>query len=303
MNFYAFHIGDYAVHTRHLSLMEDLAYRRLLDWYYIHERAIPAETQSVARLIGMREHVAEIDAVLSEFFTPNEAGEWTHSRCDAEIAKARAHAERARNNGKKGGRPSEKPGAEPGPAPAPKPRPKGGTQSVTAGGPEESDSKAPNPIPIPNKKNPLTPKGVVGGAFARFWAAWPSSKRKVNQHGCWTRWRTQNLDALADAILAHVEAMKRSEDWLKDGGQFIPLPITYLNQRRWEAPTDQQAAAATAAANWRDSGAGIIAKGIELGVGPWSEQLQMEGKAPDFLAYRAKVERAVKAREAEGLPA
>ncbi len=32
-----FDIGDYHSHTLHLSEIEDLTYRRLLDWYYLHE--------------------------------------------------------------------------------------------------------------------------------------------------------------------------------------------------------------------------------------------------------------------------
>jgi len=35
MHYYQFNIGDYASHTRHLSDLEDLAYRRLLDAYYL----------------------------------------------------------------------------------------------------------------------------------------------------------------------------------------------------------------------------------------------------------------------------
>ena len=31
MNYYNFHIGDYARRTRHLTVLEDLFYRRLLD--------------------------------------------------------------------------------------------------------------------------------------------------------------------------------------------------------------------------------------------------------------------------------
>ena len=34
--------------------------------------------------------------------------------------------------------------------------------------------------------------------------------------------------------MAALEAQKKSEDWLKDKGQFIPYPTTWLNQGRWE---------------------------------------------------------------------
>jgi hypothetical protein len=35
-------------------------------------------------------------------------------------------------------------------------------------------------------------------------------------------------------ILADVEAKKRTQDWKKDGGKYIPYPATYLNGKRWE---------------------------------------------------------------------
>ncbi len=86
MNFFPFHLGDYAAHTAHLELLEDLAYRRMLDLYYLREGPLPADEQEVARLIRMRPHVDAVRAVLSEFFRLDEAG-WRHARCDAEIAR------------------------------------------------------------------------------------------------------------------------------------------------------------------------------------------------------------------------
>lgn len=31
-----------------------------------------------------------------------------------------------------------------------------------------------------------------------------------------------------------MERWKRSADWQRDGGRFIPYPATFLSQRRWE---------------------------------------------------------------------
>jgi hypothetical protein len=69
------------------------------------------------------------------------------------------------------------------------------------------------------------------GAFLRFWGSWPKNERKVSQGKCWAVWLKADFDLQAEAILAHVEALKKSADWKKG---FVPLPITYLNQRRWE---------------------------------------------------------------------
>lgn len=99
MNYYPFHVGDYAAHTAHLDLLEDLAYRRMLDLYYLRECALPHDPAEVARLIRMRGNVAEVTAVLREFFTEVEGG-WVNGRCDEEILrmqdkqmKAKASAE------------------------------------------------------------------------------------------------------------------------------------------------------------------------------------------------------------------
>jgi uncharacterized protein YdaU (DUF1376 family) len=68
MHYYQFNIGDYHTHTDHLSEMEDLAYRRMLDWCYLHEKPLPEDVAEVARLIRMRSHSDSIANVLREFF-------------------------------------------------------------------------------------------------------------------------------------------------------------------------------------------------------------------------------------------
>lgn len=72
------------------------------------------------------------------------------------------------------------------------------------------------------------------GAFERFWTAWPKHERKQAKGKCSSLWRQKGFDQQAVAILAHVEALKRSADWLKEEGRYIPAPLVYLNQRRWE---------------------------------------------------------------------
>ena len=86
MHYFQFNIGDYASHTRHLNLLEDLAYRRLLDIYYLQERPLNTGIASVARQINMRDHEIEVKAVLEEFFELTEEG-WINRRADQEIAK------------------------------------------------------------------------------------------------------------------------------------------------------------------------------------------------------------------------
>ena len=86
MYYYQFNIGDYQSHTAHLSETEDLIYRRLLDWYYLHEIPIPLDAEQTARQIRMRSHCDSIADVLQEYFVCTENG-WIHNRADKEIAK------------------------------------------------------------------------------------------------------------------------------------------------------------------------------------------------------------------------
>jgi len=94
MNYYSFHIGDYAAHTRRLSLLEDLAYRRLLDEYYLQEEPLTGEADLIARQIGMAEYVDEVDYVLTCFFESTPHG-YINKRCDEEIEKYHAKHEQA----------------------------------------------------------------------------------------------------------------------------------------------------------------------------------------------------------------
>jgi uncharacterized protein YdaU (DUF1376 family) len=88
MHFYQFHIGDYKSHTHHLSLIEDLAFRRLLDHYYLHE--YPILQRDIARQIGMREHEQEVLTVLNEFFVSTDKG-FVNPRADSQIKTFREH--------------------------------------------------------------------------------------------------------------------------------------------------------------------------------------------------------------------
>ena len=83
MHYFPFHIGDYKSHTHHLNMIEDLAYRRLLDHYYLHE--VPIKQRDIARQIGMRDNEQEVLSVLDEFFVSTDEG-FINPRADKIIA-------------------------------------------------------------------------------------------------------------------------------------------------------------------------------------------------------------------------
>lgn len=97
MHYYQFHIGDYKSHTSHLSIIEDIAYRRLLDFYYLHEK--PIRQHDIARQVGMREYEQEVLSVLDEFFLSTTDG-FVSPRANKEIEHYHLKIEQASKAGK-----------------------------------------------------------------------------------------------------------------------------------------------------------------------------------------------------------
>jgi uncharacterized protein YdaU (DUF1376 family) len=101
---YKFHIGEYISRTTHLADAEDLAYRRLLDWYYISEKPLPLDLAAVVRRVRLDEDV--VTPVLTEFFERTDAG-YINARADKEIARYNARVKANSLSGKLGGRPKK----------------------------------------------------------------------------------------------------------------------------------------------------------------------------------------------------
>ena len=106
MHYYQFNIGDYKAHTSYLSPIEDLAYRRLLDEIYLHEKPLTNDLGLLSKIIGLPENKAEVETVLKMFFSDTEKG-WSNNRAMKEIKLYKSKAKAARENGKKGGRPKK----------------------------------------------------------------------------------------------------------------------------------------------------------------------------------------------------
>tara|TARA_R110000744_G_scaffold380201_1_gene500148 strand:- start:3097 stop:3885 length:789 start_codon:yes stop_codon:yes gene_type:complete len=99
MHYFQFNIGDYASHTSRLTPLEDLAYRRMLDLYYLNEQPLNGCLTDVARELGLSEHVNEVKYVLSKFFTETETG-FSQKRIDLEIKKYKSNAKNKSKAGK-----------------------------------------------------------------------------------------------------------------------------------------------------------------------------------------------------------
>ena len=205
MHYYTFNIGDYARRTKYLDLMEDLAYRRLLDLYYLNEQPFAQDCTVLARKIGMKEHTEAVQFVLDEFF-PN----GINRHADAEITRVREKSEKARQSALK--------------------RHKGANAQRT-----QSEGNA-TQYPIPNTQlkdsvQTSCTKRVQKTAehFEEFWRQYPIKKNKKRARDIW---KNKQLDKIAFILIEDV--MRRNEsdnDWARG---YIPHATTYLNGERWE---------------------------------------------------------------------
>lgn len=232
MNFYPFHPGDYMLRTAHLDLTEDLAYRRLLDLYYINEQPIQGNADAIARVIRMRSNVSEVAAVLAEFFVETDAG-WQHSHCDQVIAQYQAKAKQAAENGKRGGRPRKADASQEQSQNNPEE-----TQPVISANPEESGSKT-NQEPITKTKEEQEQKALVpsgddtsaySAEFESFWAEYPKREGGNSKKGAFKAWNARLRSGVKaeDLILSAKRYADQMQAKGNVGTSFVKQAATFL---------------------------------------------------------------------------
>lgn len=68
--------------------------------------------------------------------------------------------------------------------------------------------------------------------FSEFWSAYP---KKVGKKAALTSWKRLRPDSvLFERIMQAVINAKKSEQWIREGGRYIPNPATWINQGRWD---------------------------------------------------------------------
>ena len=92
---------------------------------------------------------------------------------------------------------------------------------------------------ISEKEAPDKPPNHTGGKeFEEFWQAYP---RKVGKSAAQKAF--SKIGESLDVLLSALEQQKRSDQWTRDGGRYIPNPATWLNQGRWQDEVSPPAAA------------------------------------------------------------
>jgi hypothetical protein len=87
------------------------------------------------------------------------------------------------------------------------------------------------------KKRTVKELGGYSTEFNLFWQAYPQHRRtaKGDAYASWKKAsKPHNETAFLGEVLTALDWQTKQHDWTKDKGQYVPLPATYLNKRRWE---------------------------------------------------------------------
>lgn len=143
-----------------------------------------------------------------------------------------------------------------------------------------------------SKKEPRAahPEQVGNERFDQFWTIYPRHKGKINARKALDKALRDGGNGLLDTILEAVEKLSQTDQWIKDGGQFIPYPATWLNSGGWDDEAPVNDADERAERRYRDM----------TGITKRSEAERAEAASPD--EAHAEMQKFLKRRRTKPSP-
>lgn len=209
----------FAMAKDNLHILKDLTREErgdLLTAIYCHRNGLELPEMDRATIVAFRTFEHQFDA---------------YDKAYEETRKIR------KENGKKGGRP-----------------PKRAAEEETAPEERQEIRQEPEPEPappvLPAEKKPAKESEDIAPTwktattekekrFCRFWDSYP---RKVGKLKVWKLWDRMNYsEDLTGRMIEAVEKQRNSYEWKKNGGQYIPHPLTWLNRGGWDDEIGEEA--------------------------------------------------------------
>lgn len=144
------------------------------------------------------------------------------------------------------------------------------------------ETEAEREVETDQRQTPKAPKGA-DGRFEEFWKAYPN---KTGKDAARRAFEKRKPDAaLLAQMLAAIAAQKAGPKWLKDAGQYIPNPATWLNQGRWADGAEGDGSGELT--EWHETQKGVETRAAALGLPRWDQQEQ-------WVFYKSRVVQAAK---------
>lgn len=251
MHYYKRNIGDYAKKAGRLSMLQHGSYTLLIDACYDREHFPTLEEAIEWTWASTDEEIAAVTFVLGRFFTL-EDGVYVQHRIKEEIAEYHGKVETNKRIAIE--RETKR-------------RENSTNRAQVVHGSSRSDNEPPpNQEPRTKNQEPINPNAASPDGFAEFWSAYPKKVGKGDAEKAWRKAQPLLANKMPD-VLAAIRAAAATDQWRKDGGQYIPNPATWLNQRRWEDGGTVESgwwAAIGFSAEWEAINAGATQKNAHL---------------------------------------
>lgn len=205
--------------------------------YCWREGSIPSDINKIGRLCNEDSSaMADLWLAIGSCFelAINDSTRLVHPRLERERLKQAEFKSERSSSGKKGaearwGKGSSGNGSANGSA-IKEPMAKDGFSSSSSS--SSSSSKLPPKPPKQDRNRRGMDAGLSDALFQNFWAEYPRKVAKPEAHRAFGKLNVD--DELLQHILDGLKRAKESRDWVKDDGQYIPHPSTWLNRKGWE---------------------------------------------------------------------
>jgi len=67
--------------------------------------------------------------------------------------------------------------------------------------------------------------------FELFWEVYPRRQKKGDASKAWSQ--TESIRPPIEEIISAIHEQQKSVQWQRDGGQYIPLPASWLRSWQW----------------------------------------------------------------------
>jgi hypothetical protein len=73
--------------------------------------------------------------------------------------------------------------------------------------------------------------------FAQFWAAYPRKRNKIDARKAF--WSARRTGVTLDAMLSALDWQRGQSQWVRDGGQYIPFPASWIRAGSYDDEPDE----------------------------------------------------------------